>query len=131
LEKLVAAKTAAAHGQKTIRPRGVKPGGRMGEKRLLLFLFGRGGGLGGLRLGHALLEFIHAAGGIHEFLRAGVERVAGIANADNDGGFGGTRLDHVAAGATDFGIRIFWMNVRLHKKDNKIITISLNDKTEF
>jgi hypothetical protein len=44
------------------------------ERELLLFLFaGGGGGLGGLRLDHALLEFIHAPGGIDEFLGAGVK----------------------------------------------------------
>jgi hypothetical protein len=103
----------------------------MGQKLNFLFLLGGLFGLRGLRLGEALLEFIHAAGGVHELLRAGVERVAGVANADDNGGFGGARLDHVAAGATDFRVRIFWMNVRLHKKDNKTITISLDDKTEF
>ncbi len=95
-----------------------RAGGRneIGQLNFFLFLrrvFGlRGGGLGG-----ALLEFVHAAGGVHEFLRAGVEGMARVANADDDGLLGGTRLDHVAAGATDFRVHIFRMNVRLHKKD--------------
>jgi len=72
--------------------------------------FGGGGGLGG-----ALLEFVHAAGGIHKLLLAGVKRMAGVANTDDDGRLGGTRLDDVAAGATDLGVHIFRMNVRLHK----------------
>jgi hypothetical protein len=77
-------------------------------------------GLRGLRLGEALLEFVYATGGIHELLRAGVKRVAGVANAHDDGGFGGTRLDDVAAGATDFCVRVFWMNVRLHKRGARL-----------
>jgi len=84
----------------------------------LNFLFlGRGGGsLGGGRFGGALLEFIHAAGGVHELLLAGVKRMAHVADADDDGGLGGTRFDHVATGATDFRVRIFRMNVCFHKK---------------
>jgi hypothetical protein len=87
--------------------------------------------LRGLGFGGALLEFVHAAGGVHEFLRAGVKRMAHVANAHDDGGLGGAGLDHVAAGATDFRINIFWMNVRLHKKDKKAITILPDDKREF
>lgn len=91
--------------------------GRNEGRQLNLFLFRRGGGsLGGLRLDEALLEFVHATGGVHEFLRAGIERMAGVADADDDGGFGGTRLDHVAASATDFRVSIFRMYVRLHNK---------------
>ena len=103
----------------------------MGQKLNFLFLLRGLFGLRGLGLGEALLEFVHAAGGVHELLRAGVKRVAGVADADDDGGFGGTRLDHVAAGATDFRVRVFWMNVRLHKKDGKTITVSPDDKGEF
>jgi hypothetical protein len=92
----------------------------MGQKLNFLFLLGGLFGLRGLRLGEALLEFVHAASGVHELLLAGVKRMAGVANADDDGGSGGTRLDHVAAGATDFRIRIFRMNVRLHKRAGKL-----------
>ena len=88
-------------------------------------------GLRGCRLGGALLEFVHAAGGVHELLRAGVKGMAHVANADDDGLLGGARLDHVAAGATDFRVHIFRMNVRLHKKDDKTITVSPDDKREF
>jgi hypothetical protein len=42
--------------------------------------------------------------------------MADVANADDDRRAGGTRLDHVAAGATDFRVHIFRMDVRLHKK---------------
>jgi hypothetical protein len=92
----------------------------MGQKLDFLFLLRGLFGLRGLRLGEALLEFVHASGGVHELLRTGVKRVAGVANADDDDGFGGTRLDHVAAGATDFRVRVFWMNVRLHKRGVKL-----------
>ena len=86
--------------------------------QLNFFLFLRGVfGLCGGGLGGTLLEFVHAAGGVHEFLRAGVEGMAHVANADDDGLLGGARLDHVATGATDFRVHIFRMNVRLHKKD--------------
>jgi hypothetical protein len=45
---------------------------------LLLFLFAGLGlrSLRGLRLGHALLELVHAPGSIDELLLAGVERMA-------------------------------------------------------
>jgi hypothetical protein len=57
--------------------------------------------------------------------------MAHVANADDDGLLGGARLDHVAAGATDFRVHIFWMNVRLHKKDGKLIRKTRDDKREF
>jgi hypothetical protein len=101
-------------------------------QKLDFFLFLRGERLGGgLRLGGALLELVHATGRVHEFLRARVERVADVANADDDGLLGGARFDHVAAGATDFRVHIFRMNVRLHKKDDKTIMVLPNDKREF
>jgi hypothetical protein len=100
--------------------------------KLGFFLFLRGVlGLGGERLGGALLEFVHAAGGIHEFLRARVKRMAGVANADDDGLLGGTRLDDVATGATNLGVHIFRMNVRFHKKGCKPIRKMPDDKSEF
>jgi len=96
-----------------------------------LFLLGGKRLLGGLRLGGALLEFIHATGGIHELLLASIERMADVANADDDRGLGGTRLDHVATSATDFGVHIFRVYVRLHKKDGHNITNQTDDKGEF
>jgi hypothetical protein len=57
--------------------------------------------------------------------------MAHVANADDDGLLGGARLDHVAAGATDFRVHIFRMNVRLHKKDGKTIMVLPDDKREF
>src|SRR5271154_3787510 len=112
---------SVANEKKSARSR-KRAGGRNEIGQLNFFLFLRGERLGGgLRLGGALLEFIHATGGVHELLRAGVERMAHVANADDDGLLGGARLDHVAAGATDFRVNIFWMNVRLHKKDGKTI----------
>ena len=84
---------------------------------LLLFPLGRVrglGGLGGLRLHHALLEFIHAPGGIHELLRARIERVAHVANPDQDRRPRRSGLDHVPARATNLGFLIFWMYVGFH-----------------
>ena len=88
------------------------------EKWAELLLFLLGGferGLGGSRFGGALLELVDAARGINKLLLAGIERVTRVTNADDDGRAGGTGLDHVAAGATDFGFRIFRMNVSFHK----------------
>jgi len=88
-------------------------------ERLLLFLFAGSGGLGGGRLDGALLEFIHAPGGIDEFLRAGIKGVADVADADDNGRFAGAGFDHVAAGATDFRVHIFRMNISSHNKGLK------------
>jgi hypothetical protein len=88
-------------------------------------------GLRGLGFREALLEFIHATGGVHELLLSGVKWMARVADADDDGLLGGARLDHVAAGATDFRVHICRMNVRLHKKSNKPIRKSPDDKREF
>ena len=98
------------------------------EIQLLAFLFGGGGfglrGLGGLRLGQALLEFVHAAGGVDELLRAGVERMARVANTDDDHRFGRTRLDHIAARATNFRILIFGMCLSFHNKRAHRVTMA-------
>jgi len=101
------------------------------EQLSLLFLLRGVDGLCGFRLGHALLEFVHAAGGVHELLLAGIERMADVANTDDNHRLGGAGLDHVAAGATDFRIHIFRMNGRLHKKGRKINMRGPDDKTEF
>jgi hypothetical protein len=76
--------------QKAIRPDGQQNHTGGFTKRLLaLFLFVCGlGGLGGLRLGHALLEFVDAACRINEFLLACVEGMAGVANTHNNHRFG-------------------------------------------
>src|SRR5471030_2462607 len=98
-----------------------RAGGRNESGQLNFFLFLRGERLGGGGgLGGALLEFVHAAGGVHEFLLAGVKGMAHIANAHDDGLLGGARLDHVAAGATDFRVHIFRMDVCFHKKTTKL-----------
>ena len=86
-------------------------------KALLLFPLGLGGsGLGGLCFGHALLEFINTAGGIDELLLAGEERMADVADADQNDRLGGAGLNHVAASATDFRFLIFRMNFSFHKR---------------
>ena len=84
-----------------------------------------------MRLGGTLLEFVHATGGVHELLLAGVERVAHVANAHDDQGLGGAGLDLIAAGATDFRVHIFRMNVRLHKKGHKFTMNEPDNKREF
>jgi len=117
--------------KKSARQR-IRASGRNEIRQLDFFLFLRGErGLGGLGLGGALLELVHAAGGVHELLRAGVEGMAHVANADDDGLLGGARLDHVAAGATNFRVHIFRMNVQFHKKGCKLIRKSPDDKGEF
>src|SRR5579884_2595465 len=102
--------------EKTVRPHGDKPGGRTLKAMLLLFLFCGGGGLRGLRLGHALLELVHATGRVHKLLRTGVERMANVANTEQNHRFGRAGLDHVAAGATDFRLLIFRVYVNFHNK---------------
>src|SRR5437868_130673 len=90
-------------GKKRQRPQ--FPKGRLRAliwKELLLFLFGGSGGLSGLGFHHALLEFIHAAGGVDELLRAGIKGMADVADTDEHRGFNRAGLDHVAAGAPDF-----------------------------
>ena len=103
------------------------------EKRARAFLFLGGGlrGLRGLRLGHALLEFVHAAGGIHKFLLPGVERVAGITNADDDHRLGGAGLDDVAARASDFRIPIFRMYLLFHKRLETISGFGSKTRANF
>ena len=92
----------------------------MANKELLFLFLGGGNCLGSLRLGQALLELVHAAGGVHELLLAGVKWMAGVANTDDHGGLGGAGLDHVAAGATDFRVHIFRMNISFHKRPETI-----------
>src|SRR5216117_1933065 len=109
-------------GEKESPRKGRSHGGRRTGKSLgLLFLgSGRGlGGLGGLSLGHALLEFIDAAGGIDELLLTGIEGMAEVANADNNRGPGGAGLDDVAAGATNLRGLIFRVDVNFHNKGGR------------
>src|SRR6266481_5111891 len=72
------------------------------ENRLLFLLLDRGRGLRCLRLDHPLLELVHSSSGIDEFLLAGVEGMARIADTDDNHRLGGAGLDDIAAGATDF-----------------------------
>ena len=112
---------AGKKGGKKKPPANRNSGGRaVIERRLFLLFLARGGlgdgGLGGLRLGHALLELVHAAGGIDELLLARVERMAGVANTDRQILTRRTGLDRVAAGATDFRLVVFRMSVSFHNK---------------
>jgi hypothetical protein len=92
-------------------------GGEWGKALLLFLLAGGGrGGLGGLRLDHALLELVHSAGGIDKLLRARVEGMARVANAYHDDGPNRSSFDHIAAGATNFSGLIFRMYVSFHNK---------------
>src|SRR5205807_6452090 len=90
-------------------------------KLLLLLLFRSGSGsLGGLRLRHALLEFIHAPRGIYKLLLAGVKRMAHIANTHNNNRLRGTRFDHVATRATNLRLHVLGMYIYFHKRPEKI-----------
>ena len=106
------------HAPKTDNARGRKPylcRGRTAESWLQALLFALlvgslpGSLAGGLGLGQALLELVNTTGGINKFLLAGVERMALVANADEQGGLGGTRLAFVAASATNRRFHIFRM----------------------
>jgi hypothetical protein len=57
--------------------------------------------------------------------------MAHVANTDDDGRPGGAGLDHVAAGATDFGIHIFRMNISFHKRPHKITCGGVNTRAKF
>jgi len=57
--------------------------------------------------------------------------MADVADTHDNGGLGRTRLDHIAAGATDFRVYVFRMNVRLHKKGRKVSMNPRDDKKEF
>src|SRR5882672_3049417 len=96
--------------------------GRM-AKGLLFLLLDRGRGLRGLGLDHPLLELVHSSGGIDELLRASVEGMAGIADTDDNHRLGGSSLDHVATGATDFRVHIFGMYSFFHKRPENIASI--------
>src|SRR6267154_5606254 len=111
----------------------IKPCGRIkGGQSLLLFLFrSGGGGLGGLGLGHALLEFIHAPRSIHKLLLAGIERVAHVADAHDDDRLRGSRLYSVTASATDLRVHVFRMYVNFHKRPQKIPLQGRNTSWKF
>src|ERR1043166_3506955 len=100
----------------------------MEEAWLLLFLFFRLGRLRRGRLGHALLEFVHAPGRIDEFLLAGVEGMADVANTHQDDRLGRAGLEHIAASAPDFCVLIFRMDVSFHTKAQEDNSASLVDK---
>jgi hypothetical protein len=105
--KIHTPKTEKARGRKQILCRG-----RTAEnwlKTLFFALFISGGIAGCLGFGQALLELVYAASSINKFLLAGVERMALVANTDEHGGLGGTRLDFVAASTTNGRFHIFRM----------------------
>lgn len=61
-----------------------------------------------------LLEFFDSAGGIDEFLLAGIEWVAERTNFYMDFRFSGTGGKFVATAAPDLDGNIFWMNAFFH-----------------
>ena len=92
----------------------------LGKVRLLLFLFVGGRSiLGSLSLCQTLLVFINATSSINEFLGAGVERVAHVADTDQKGVLGRTCLNYIAARATNFRFLIFRMYFSFHNKGRK------------
>src|SRR5882724_4520488 len=81
---------------------------------------GRTLGSGGRRLGGGLLgvllaEFLHAAGGVHDLLLAGVERVAIRADFHVQGlAQRGAGLEGIPATAGDGNFLVFWVDLGLH-----------------
>jgi len=109
--------TGAVAQKQTARRSGYNgSAGGKAKKLNLLFLGRRRGCLGRLRLGQTLLELVHASGRVHELLLASVKRMAHVADTNDHSLLGGTGFDHVAAGATDFRVAIFRMNISFHKK---------------
>lgn len=73
----------------------------------------------GLTLEHIaefLVEFVHTAGGVDDFLLAGVEGVALGANLDSEVFFSHRRFgnEFVAARAGNVYVVIFWVNALFH-----------------
>lgn len=97
----------------------------------LLFLGSGHGCLGGLGLGQTLLEFIHAACCIDEFLCAGVERMAHVANTDYNRRLRRAGFDDVPAGASNFRINVFRMYLLSHKKVVHDSQLGAVDKLDF
>lgn len=106
-------------------------GGRVKDGLFFLFLGGRQGSLGCLGLGQALLEFIDTACRIDEFLCAGVERMAHIANSNHNYRPGRAGFDAVPAGASYFRINIFRMYRLSHKKGDQNSQPKGVDKRDF
>jgi hypothetical protein len=74
---------------------------------------------GGLRVGLALAvflaEFLHATGGVHDLLLAGIERVAGGADFNVQWfHHRGTRSERIPAAAGHCDVGILGMDFRLH-----------------
>ncbi len=64
---------------------------------------------------HSFLKSINLAGGVNQFLFAGVKRMAGAANLDLHFRLGRTNSYNITASADNFSFRIiFWVNVFLH-----------------
>lgn len=70
-----------------------------------------------------LFEFIDSAGGIHEFLFAGIERMAYRADFHVDIRLRRAGRELVAATAFDFGFRVFWMDAFFHFSHTPVLFI--------
>ena len=66
--------------------------------------------------GVTFLESLDPAGGIHQFLFAGIEGMAMGADGDGDLLSRGNGLDHVAAGADDLHRIDFGVNLLFHRR---------------
>lgn len=66
-------------------------------------------------LGVALLEFLHATRAVDKLLLAGKKRVAAGADFHADVLLGGARVNHVAAHASDRGIKVLGMYFLFHQ----------------
>src|SRR5579859_4194175 len=73
-----------------------------------------GGALRALASGHAPLEALDPAAGIHQLLLARVERVTGGTDLHVNLGLGRAGHELVAAGAADVSFHVLRMNVCLH-----------------
>src|SRR5882672_12602763 len=85
------------------------------SERLKLRLRGKLAGLGFRRCRILLAELIDATAGIHNFLLAGIERMAVGANLDLQIlADGRASLEMVAAGTSDRDDFVFWMDAGFH-----------------
>ena len=84
----------------------------------------------GLSFLHALLEFFHAAGCIHELLLACIKRMTGRTNFHMELFASASCGKSIAAGANDFGAgEIGWMNSFFHVSREIITGGGQLDKT--
>ena len=93
-------------------------------EKLPFLLAGGRGGLRGLGLDHALLEFVHTAGRIDELLLAGEKGMARGADAEAEILFGGAGVIDRAAGADDLAFHIFGVDIRFHGESKTVAQLA-------